>query len=425
MSQTDPPSPASPPNSTQSDHGIALQPSGSLGSPLLRVIVFALVSLFFALLSWKQITPLKSTTIKEHIEFAEKMMRGEELYDDLESLPHKGYFHGLILLHQIGFSFAGAALLVLTAGHVAAFGITYAIYRHFLRDRVSDSLLLGAAFGSLVVAALFIPILNPSPYYGQGSPNTHHNSTVILLKPVATLAFFLVIQELCHTAFRVRWILFAAGAMALSVIIKPTFAIVFVPAILPLILSSRVNLKHRILTGSLILVPSMLVLLLQYQSYYVAESQGREWVIAPFEVWQTQSDNIACSIIAAVAFPLAMGIFRLRQSRMKPYLLVAWMMTGIGLLQFALLAEYGEGQMLWSGNWIGGYLMGLSMLYTFSIAEFIAWLSEVKQSGKNPPWKFLAVYFLLVLHVTSGIVYDVVLIKHGKLPPPLMQSTLF
>jgi hypothetical protein len=404
------------------------------------IVLAVVITLFFAALTYQQAYPEREpalqSTIQQHSGFAERLQAGQELRRGLNSLPHPGYFYLLIALNRAGLSLELAATLVLLTAHLAAVYVIYRIYRHFLGESLPESTILLFTFLVLIVGAIYVPFFNPSPYFGQGSPNVHHNSTVILAKPIATLVFFLgiALMEQNDTGKRTRLLVITALLLALSVVIKPTFAIVFLPALGLYLLIERTQLVKRLWTLALIVLPTILLLLIQMASYYQTPVSGEE---APrglqlvfLDVWHTQTHSVPISILLAIAFPLAVTIFRYKSLIARPYLIVAWLMTLIGAVQFAFIGETQDGEVLRSANWIGGYLMGLSALFTVAVLEFLGWLRErreARQAGAaQPGTAFWATSVIFGLHLVSGLFYDTILLVWGKLPPPLEPlSTLF
>jgi hypothetical protein len=384
-----------------------------------------LVGLFFGVLTYRQVYVANSGTIYTHIQFAERIQAGEAMKSDFNNLPHLGYFYLLVALNEIGLTFQLAATLVLVTAHLATAIIIYLVYRHFLGEAVSNDTILLFTFLVLIIGALYVPFFNPSPYFGQGSPNVHHNSTVIILKPISTLTFFLVVPLMAQNGTReYRRLIITTLLLALSVIVKPTFAIVFIPAVFIYLLVIRTHFLKRLWILSLIMLPTVFILLVQLVYYYQTPVTGEE---APrglqlvfLDVWHTQTHSVPISLLLAVAFPLAISLFRHKSLIAKPYLIIAWLMTLIGAAQFAFIAETLDGSVHGSANWIGGYLMGLSALYIVAVLEFMNWLGErrrVSRSGTNTP--FWVTLVLLSLHVMSGLVYDYVLLIKARITGPL------
>jgi hypothetical protein len=385
---------------------------------LILLTAIILLSAYFNNLFYQQ-TRRDNGTINEHIRFAANMLRGEELNESrsLESLPHVGYFYALIALYRLGLSFDQAAILILTLCELLSFIISYIYFRYHLKQTVPDALIMLIAALSLIVSTLYLPFVNPSPYFGQGSPNVHHNSTVILLKPFATLAFFMIMTEFQRDKKRLSVMILSSLVFALSVMMKASFAIVFVPALACWLLFQG-NRRENSLWGALILLPTVLLLIVQYFSYFEIAEHHRGLKLVFFDVWQMHSPNIPASIIQAVAFPLLLSAIRFQYLKYPQLLLVAWLMAIFGMIQFAFLGETLNGDVLKSGNWISGLLMGLSLLYTVAMLEYLAWASEIFRFKRSELSLFILLSLLLLAHLYSGYVYDSILLKRGRIPLP-------
>jgi hypothetical protein len=386
---------------------------------LIHLLFIILVASYFNNLFYAQITKPDGGTINEHIRFAENMLNGTPLNEarSLESLPHVGYFYVLIGLYELGLSFNQAAILVLSLAELLSFITTYIAFRYYLQQRIPDIFIVLAAAASIIISTLYLPFINPSPYFGQGSPNVHHNSTVILLKPIATLAFFLILSEFQRDKKRLSWMIGASLVFALSIMVKASFAIVFVPA-LGLWLLLQPQRKQNILWGSLILLPAVLLLLIQYLSYFQLAEHHRGIKFVFWAVWLMHSPNIPASIVQALAFPLLLCLSRWKNLKYRNFMLVAWFMTVFGIIQFAFIAETLNGEVLKSGNWISGLLMGLSLLYTVALLEYLEWASELRRSKPMQIVLFVLISLLMLAHLYSGISYDMILFRRGRIPLP-------
>jgi hypothetical protein len=386
---------------------------------LIHFVFIVIIAAYFTNLFYQQTTKRQDGTLNEHIRFAENMYNGEDLNEarSLESLPHVGYFYTLITLYKLGLGFKQAAILVLSGAELLSFIIAYASYRYFLKNAIPDFFIVLAATVSIIISSLYLPWINPSPYFGQGSPNVHHNSTVILLKPIASLAFFMILSELQRDKKRLWWIVLSSFIFAFSILIKASFAIVLIPALGFWLLFQR-RWKENLLWGAFILLPSILMLLFQYLSYFQLAQHHRGMKLVFFDVWLMHSPNIPVSILQALAFPLLLSIIRWSHFKFPDFMLVAWLMTIFGIIQFAFLAETLMGETLRSGNWISGLLMGLSLLYTLAILEVLAWTSELRTQNRFQQFLFALVGLLLLAHLYSGFQYDNFLFKRGRLPLP-------
>ena len=373
-------------------------------------IFFGLCWLFFYRMVYHGVA------IQAHIKFAESLAAGIKL------IPHLGYFYILWFFKVItALSWRMAAAFLLSI-----FATLNAMAVHFVFKRClpgySTAVLLGLTAITMTVAAIYVPFFNKAIYFGQGSPNMWHNSTVIAVKAISILTFYMAINLIENRANQHSWkyIGSTAALMALSVFIKPTFMIVLLPAV-----GLYILFKHRkefdiYWKITITALPAIGLMLYQYINLYSGRELGVHGVQRTSEldiltVWRMFTPNVFVSILITIAFPLAVLVFRYRSVIKNNYLIAAWIAMIAGMLQFALFAEHDmAGRVIRSANWIGGYLIGLTLVFVFTMPEFANWLkgSDYRDRIENSKIWFTSI--LLALHTFSGFCYIYDLLINGR-----------
>ena len=236
------------------------------------------------------------------------------------------------------------------------------------------------------------------------------------MKPFMLASFWLLMQSLTRPSY---WRDSLAGiCLLIATIIKPSFALVFPPAVGLYILFTRQRFVRSVISLAIFSLPTMVLLVVQYTGYY-ADDDGLSVILSPFTIWNVFSPSIPVSIVLALAFPIVLTVYRYRKAMAQPYLFVAWLTTLIGVVQFALLAEQAaNGRLDYAGNWINGYLNGMSLVFLICLVEYVRWLREYREGRVSQRWGFRLTTGLLMLHLLSGLFYVFWSIFPVKLPRP-------
>lgn len=314
-------------------------------------------------------------------------------------IPHPVFHmsvYGLALL--TGKNIADTTPIVLTVATL----LTLLVSQKLLSEK-SGPLLLLLAVSTIFATAVYLPVYSHS--VEAFSPNKWHNPTMLLLKPLALLAFYLFVRAQDPTGARQK-IFFAAGAalLLLSTATKPSFAIVFIPAVILHLLLCRRHEYRQLPATILFAAPAVLLLAYQYVRTYQSSGTGSYFhdkiIFTFFGVMQCCSANIIISNLLLLAFPLALLIVARSRVARNPYLTLAWITTFVAFLQAAFLAEQ---QKFDQGAFGVGYVISLFILYFFSVKEALSWFqqssTDIAASGK------VAVVGIYLLHLVSGIYY--------------------
>ena len=350
----------------------------------------------------------------------------ERYFEGTGGGTHPGFHLLLYVVSRVtSLSLEHSAALILALATVATAAI---IHRLLTRNQEpgADHTALTMTLVLLAVSAIYVPFFNPTLYVGQGSPNTWHNPTMTVMKPLAFLAFLFLLNALRRPTVRASlWPSLAAGAaLAASAVVKPSFALVFIPAaILLTAIERRPNLLGRVL---LVILPCTVLLAVQYAVGYspngtpetIAGTAGADLQLYANDrivfdflgVWRSKTPCVPVSLFLGIAFPLSVLVFRFRHVVRNRPLALSWLMTLIGLLLYSLLAEQTR---ISHGNFGWSYLSAMSFLFVFSAIEYRRWLQP---AGRRPRLESVGIGLtsvLLSLHFVSGVYYLLKLLLGG------------
>ena len=250
-----------------------------------------------------------------------------------------------------------------------------------------------------VVLTFAMPIMNwwnyHSVYLGQIAPTVWHNSTTILEMPVAILLFYAGLRCLEESNFRNS--VLVSGLAALSTLIKPSYAIAWLPVFVSwfcLKAYGGKGMSMRRLAGQVAVLVGPIAVLLMIQGLLIETYITTRIIFAPFGVWSLYSPHPAFSLLLSLAFPLSALILCREPLRQGRGLAFAWLVFAVALLQFILFAE--DGARFSHGNFFWGAFMALHVLFLTS-ADLL--LRQPISMRSLTPFGFL------VLHFASGLYF--------------------
>ena len=352
------------------------------------------------------------------------------LLDGEMVLMYPGY-HFLVALFAVAFGMRTtvAAVVVLTIAMCASIYVTTII----LRDSLEIDFLSGI---QLLYISFLLNIVQPIFFYGYApgysSGNGYISPTQVACKPVALLAiwFFLKMNESDHIKIKDQLMLLVI--LILTCLMKPLFAIAFIPAIgcwyLLRVKEEYPKISKICILQFLKYIWPMIVcgffLIIQY-IYGIVYNGNHEEVLSIgnethvrigfLHAWGMVVDNVAISILFAYFFPITMIILvlygkkRLCNSRAtqnlihylkqrKSYIDLCIIYAGISLMLISFLYQDNgcESHMNFRNSWI----LTFSFVYCFAMAIL---LYMFKEKG----WKSTDVRIGILsfgVHVLFGIV---------------------
>ncbi len=244
-------------------------------------------------------------------------------------------------------------------------------------------------------------------YLGYIGINVFHNPTVIMLKPMALLIFWLLLDWVTKTPKP----MYVGGLAALTIystFTKPNFTICLLP-VLCLWLVYRWWKKQPVrLTAPLLgfILPSVLVLGYQYWFAYVNTAVATHIVLAPLvEMEYYAPSGLGWMFLLSFIFPLAVLILQFRRAVHDEALLVAWGIFLAGAAMTYLLAEQGGREYNLNFEW--GAQVGLFILFIQSVIFTIKNWKLTDSVGRHliPSGSKIAIAAFLTLHFVSGIIW--------------------
>lgn len=261
-------------------------------------------------------------------------------------------------------------------------------------------------------------------YYGPFSMNPLHSPTQLGVRGFSLLCFCIVIDVL-HSFGKedykpiffqgsiVKQRILLAMFLFLSVVMKPTFAESFIPAVAFYMLGVWIYRRFKKDLASayfksclwmlLCAAPALLYMLLQYIVFFAlgngyGDSEGM--IFTPmFAVWKLFTENVPLSILFGMAFPLYVILIDLRFFLKEIPGKIALCSYGIGFLEASFLAE--DGDRFNHANFMWPYMAGMQLLWTVAFWRFI--VLEKRENKTVLQRRLLAVgWILFFVHVFFG-----------------------
>ena len=338
-----------------------------------------------------------------HIEFAQQLAETGIL------LPHFGYHVLVIMVQALTPADWVAAAGVVSVGGVAACATIVAWWLRGALGTSSSALLVAAA---LVPAALFVlqPVLSfdstryDAWLFGYFPPNQWHSPTTLFSKPFALLLLGLgpaVVWPAHGTRAGRPRMLASAALVVVSVLVKPSFIIAFLPGLCVL---AVLNWRHAdwLWLGISFVLPAVAVLEWQYAVSYAQNADGAGVRLALFYVIRLHGPaglaTLGWRLAASVLFPLAAAAC-FPSVRADRRVQLGWVTFLVGAAIGYLLVEGqtgGAGNFLWSGQLAAFVLFAASALAVLRAAA-------TGGAGVSRLSRFALCGSIFLWHVTSGI----------------------
>ncbi len=291
--------------------------------------------------------------------------------------------------------------------------IVQAIYMLFVGKEQKNIYLYAFLFIIFIIGPAYMPFFSKFIIMGVGGPNIWNNATLITVKPFALLTVFFTILSLEKKY--ISYYLLGAISLLLSIFAKPSFVIAFLPALVLLMILKKFYSKENLIYIAILSLISVGSLGYQFLNTF---GEGKTKIIISFlGVWSAATPNVFISILLAILFPLLYVIFNFGNVKKNNYLLLSWIMTFISIGYAAFLAE--EGARFYHGNFFWSYMISLSLLYVFTLIDYIKNITYI-----NPHIK-LFLNIILSWQVLIGVFYFIKIMA-GDDPAGIIDfSTIF
>lgn len=364
----------------------------------------SLISLIFvSLITFSVIMFQKQPDLYDHVLLSQRLIEGNLHY---ANFLYYGLVAALVFFQSNLIMLQLSALLVLMASVVAKYflSLKFISGNYGMLDgghSEANCKRIGWISFGLCLAFNFPVNFSATWYLGQFSPNLWHNSTTIFLMPFALLLYFESLRYLRYPNGKSLWMMNIW--VLIGALIKPSFLFAFIPAFLILLLK-EFKLSPSFFKGLIPLVVSFLGIAWVgiYNFITNTYNEGGGVTIAPFKVWSNWSENIPLSILASLAFPLAVLIFNISKLKFRTDYLFAWILMIPALLVYILFAEEGA-------NWI---VVASNFSWQLIVCNFILFMTSLKISlemdhqqrllGRSVKTLLLG---LFAAHVLFGMLY--------------------
>ena len=295
-------------------------------------------------------------------------------------------------------------------------GLMFFLLKRNGLDYAGQRSLIALSLCLFIIAPVFV-FPDKRTIVGYVSPTLWHSPTYhalrIFILPVSLLAFRAVAAAPYRNLNqRVFVLMLAATLVSLSVLAKPSYAIVLLPGIC-LIAYYRALARQPvdwILLALGILLPALVILALQF---LVNFGNGDSIQVGWLESWRRQVPiwQIPTRLTASLAFPLLAYLLYLSKTRMSLYLNMSWLVVLVAVFFMFNFTVTGLRSSHFVFNW-GAYAAVFALMYAtteFLLRQFAA---ERRQRllVESPArlllsLRFGAVAAVFAIQVVCGILY--------------------
>ena len=309
-----------------------------------------------------------ASDIGSHILFIEPFFEGK-IY-----IPHP-LWHTLVhYMNVISLNEKSSAALVTALLVLFWLYIVQSLYTFFVGNEKKYIYLFTFLLIIFIIGPAYIPLVSKFIIAGTGGPNIWNNVTLITVKPFAILTVFFTIQGL-EKKHRSYYIL-GAVSLLISIFAKPSFVIAFLPALVLFVILKKTYEKENLMYVAGLFLISVSALAYQFLHTF-GEGEGKSKIIFSFlGVWSPATSSVLLSIILALLFPLLYTLFNFKDVKKNNYLIFTWILTFISIAYAALLAE--DGPRFYHGNFFWSYMIALSLLYVFTLIDYMKHLTDIK-----------------------------------------------
>lgn len=286
------------------------------------------------------------------------------------------------------------------------------------------------AFGLCFAQSLYCFWLDAGGrFLGLYSMNPIHNPTQMCVKGFSLVCLCLVYdiwrrqkdEGYKGLFFKVekglrRYYIYLSVMLFLSVLAKPTFAEMFIPAVALVMLwewiariirkdGSAAPYFRQCLSMLLCALPALGYMLLQFVLYFVLGgsygSEGTLVITKWLEVWSMYTENVGLSVLLGMAFPLFMVLVNAGYFFKDDIGRLAVVCYGVGFLEAALL---GESTVLSFGDFLWPMMSGMLVMWVVAVMRLL--VLERTQADTGLKRNLLNVaWSLFFLHVLCGFLY--------------------
>lgn len=361
--------------------------------------------------------------LKENNDFGLHILYASQMLDEPEKVPAFNIAHAGWQMQVVGVrgitnsSWKTSAFLVTLASAVLAGWVLFRVFRRGTRRmKVPDLWAVGLTLGTLLATPVSILGFRDGLFYfGYLGMNTYHNATILLLKPLAIVQFFLALRV--FDGSRSTWLQVIATfcLSAYAAFAKPNFTICLLPMMGLLFLVfwwKKKSLDWKLFIVGFGIPSSAVVLWQMLLSYSPAEEGGA--IFAPFGVMGVYSNHLLIKFFLSILFPMVVTLFNFKEARRSNKMTLAWLSFLLGAFYTYFLAESGDrfqdGNFGWSGE-IANFI--LFVVSTYFLLERLSLTAGKGKGSLKKIWlpqkgQSMIVWAAWGSHVTAGIIYYLV-----------------
>ncbi len=363
---------------------------------VINVLSIGLIFVVAYFMIYQQATGEMLSDTKAHISFIDPYFAGT-LY-----IPHPIWHIGTYLFSHLlqvdyikGVSFFTAFLITVYAIMI------YKIAQNINQYKENSMELFFITFFSLVIGPFFMMSFSHYIYIGQGSPSIWHSVTVLAVQPFALLSVFFTIKFF-QTSRPVYFVL-AAFISAVSIFAKPSYIMMYLPALAVYMLFKRYFDKRQLIFALVIVLFSVTILAYQFMHEFKGDEGS---VIFDFlGVWSAFSQNIPISILLALGLPLLITLFNYESVKKNEYIKFSWLLVLFAIILFACFAQ--EGRQYHDGNFSWSWNLSLSLIYIFTLIEYFKQFANMRPIVKYGLLAVILYQVYVGLYFLVGMFYGV------------------
>lgn len=284
--------------------------------------------------------------------------------------------------------------------------LLYGLVRRMVGARLQAAWVWLAALSLHVVAAVYLPALNPFLYRGPGSVTIFHNATTIVAKPVSWLAAGLLLVVVApRTQRRWLWALTAAVAVVVATLAKPNGTLALLPA-LWLVLGGAWLAGKPLPRGVWwLVVPSLAALLLLAYQSTIRSNGGSDFAVGWLRAALLSSPHPYVSVLQLCAFPLLTLLLAppLWRDRLTLVVVAACALAVVQYFVFYEPAQITANNFAW----------GLRIVVPLWHALALGWLLRI-YSRSHVPLRAHVLAAVYGLHLLAGALYLVQLLVRNS-----------
>lgn len=244
-------------------------------------------------------------------------------------------------------------------------------------------------------------------YLGGYTGNPWHNPTILVIRPVALVTFWYYVEILEKNKKAHHNYLIAAGLLAFSSICKPSFMLVFMPAMTVYCIGEFVKCRTKecffqYTRIAISFLPTMVIGIIQ-ELGAISGKKGKGLGIEFLYVWKHFTEHWELSLLVSVAFPLVAYIWMIYLRKWDLKLTLSTIMLIISSLEYMFFY-------LSSDPFSGDFSWGISISLFICFVTAVLCVLEFIEKGSifHNKWNIFFLFgiiYLLALHIYYGIVW--------------------